>query len=141
MRNTYFLRKGQKGMATNFPAKYFNIDGMPQPSASAGSCLLKVTDTMVRPKIGGKRYVPPHIRRRRTQKRKMQTHKRRAQTQRKRRQQKGGFLPSIGEPFAAAAAKYIAPLALFGIYRFLNPTKKAGRSARRSARRSTRRQS
>lgn len=121
-------------MATNFPAKYFNIDGMPQPSAGAGSCLLKVTDTMVRPKIGGgKHYVAPHIKRRRTQKRKVQT--------KRQRQQKGGFLPSIGEPFAAAAAKYIAPLALFGVYRFLNPTKKAGRSASRSKRRSTRRRS
>jgi hypothetical protein len=112
-------------MATNFPAKYFDIQGMPQPSAAAGSCLLKATDTMVRPKIGGMRWRPPHIQRRKTQK---QKHKRRAQKRKTQKRQQGGFLPSIGEPFAAAAAKYIAPLALFGMYRFLNPTKtKSGR--------------
>ena len=92
---------------------------------------------MVRPKIGGKRWMPPHIqRRRKTQKHKRKTQKHmcvRMRTQ-KRRQQ-GGFLPSIGEPFAAAAAKYIAPLALFGIYRFLNPIKK-GKSGTRRTRRS-----
>lgn len=33
--------------------------------------------------------------------------------------QTGGFLPSIGEPFVAAVAKYVAPLALFGIYKFM----------------------
>lgn len=122
-------------MATNFPAKYFDVQGMPQPSAGAGGCLLKVTDTMVRPKIGGGKWKPPHIqRRRRTQKRKVQ--KRKAQTRKAQKRQQGGFLPSIGEPFAAAAAKYIAPLALFGLYRFLNPTKKA-KSGKRSTRRRT----
>jgi hypothetical protein len=42
---------------------------------------------------------------------------------RKSRKQSGGFLPSIGEPFVAAVTKYIAPLALFGIYKFINGKK------------------
>ncbi len=63
---------------------------------------------MVRPRIGGTRRIKQRHRKPPT---------------RRHRKQRGGFLPSIGEPFVAAAAKYVAPLALFGIYRFLNPTK------------------
>lgn len=122
-------------MATVFPAKYFDIQGLPQPSAAAGSCLLTPTATMVRPKIGGMHWMPPHKQRRhRTQKHKRKTQNHMRKHTQKRRQQ-GGFLPSIGEPFVAAAAKYIAPLALFGIYRFLNPIKK-GKSGTRRTRRS-----
>jgi hypothetical protein len=90
---------------------------------------------MVRPKIGGMHWMPPHKQRRhRTQKHKRKTQNHMRKHTQKRRQQ-GGFLPSIGEPFVAAAAKYIAPLALFGIYRFLNPIKK-GKSGTRRTRRS-----
>lgn len=98
-------------MSVALPAKYFDI-AMQQPSAAAGSCLLTPTATMVRPRIGGTRRVKQRHRRPPTRK-----------LRRAHRKQRGGFLPSIGEPFAAAAAKYVAPLALFGIYRFLNPTK------------------
>ncbi len=85
---------------------------------------------MVRPKIGGSRRLkqrhrrPPTRRLRRLHR--MRNHKRT-------RKQRGGFLPSIGEPFAAAAAKYIAPLALYGVYRFLNPTHKKQTRRRRRA--------
>jgi hypothetical protein len=52
---------------------------------------------------------------------------RRARKHRKSRkqqkQQSGGFLPSIGEPFVAAVSKYIAPLALYSIYKFINGSK------------------
>jgi hypothetical protein len=69
---------------------------------------------MIRPKIGG---------RRRTKKRRASKRK-----SRKQRKQSGGFLPSIGEPFVAAVSKYIAPLALFGIYRFIQGGKKTRRA-------------
>jgi hypothetical protein len=98
------------------PAKYFNID-MRQPAAAAGSCLLTPTAEMVRPRIGGSRRLKQRHRRPPTR------HSKHRRSSRNRKQQKGGFLPSIGEPFAAAAAKYIAPLALYGVYRFLNPVK------------------
>ena len=78
--------------------------------------MLTPTQQFIRPAIGGKRRSQ---KKRRTQKRKQQ----------KQRQQSGGFLPSIGEPFVAAVGKYVAPLALYGIYKFLNGTRK-GRSRR-----------
>ena len=82
--------------------------------------------------------MPPHKQqhRRKTQKRKTQkqTQTQKRLTRKQQKKQKGGFLPSIGEPFVAAAAKYIAPLALFGLYRFLNPKK--GKGARGTRRRS-----
>jgi len=88
------------------PAPYLGgIQGLNQPAASAGSCMLGPTQQFIRPKIGG---------RRRTRKRKQQ---------KKQKKQSGGFLPSIGEPFVAAVGKYIAPLALFGIYKFINGKK------------------
>lgn len=102
------------------PAKYFDI-AMQQPSAGAGHCLLKANDVMVRPRIGGSRRLK-------------QRHRRPPTRKPRTRRQRGGFLPSIGEPFAAAAAKYIAPLALYGVYRFLNPTRQAQTQTRRRRR-------
>jgi hypothetical protein len=82
-------------MPTPFPAPYFKVP-LNQPDAASGRNLLAPlfqTSSIIRPKIGGGR--------RRTLK-------------------KGGFLPSIGEGFAALAGKYIAPVALFGLYRLMN---------------------
>ena len=110
-------------MSVNVAAKYLGLGGM-DPSASAGRDLLLESrmSTMARPVIamkGGKRRKQQ---RRKTQRRK--TH----------RKQRGGFLPSIGEGFVAAAAKYAAPLALLGLYKLMNkPTRKRSRS--RSTRR------
>jgi len=87
--------------------------GLNQPAAAAGSCRLQPTMDMIRPKIGGRRTRKAH---------KKVTRK---------RKQKGGFLPSIGEPFVAAVSKYISPLALFGIYKFINGTKKNKRTGKR----------
>lgn len=106
-------------MATVLPAPYFKINALPQPTDGQGRDLLgpiAETSATIRPKIGGKR----------------RTHKRRATrkiTKRSRsRKQKGGFLPSIGEAFATVAAKYVTPLALYGIYRFMNrKTRKVSR--------------
>ena len=108
-------------MAGHAPAMYVGLRGM-DPSASAGGARLGIgmpygvmarNATMMK---GGKR--------RRSQR------KQRRKTQRK---QSGGFLPSIGEGFAAAAAKYAAPIALLGLYKLFNKksTKKQGRRTRR----------
>jgi hypothetical protein len=65
-------------------------------------------------------------------KQRKQRKQQRRKTQRKQRKQRGGFLPSIGEGFVAAAAKYAAPLALLGLYKLMNkPTRKRSRSTRR----------
>jgi len=92
-------------MSVHMAAKYVGAP-LEQPSADAGSCRLTPTSTMVRP-------FQPMIRggKRKTLKKR--------KPRRKSRKQKGGFfLPSIGESFVAAAAKYVAPLALYGIYKF-----------------------
>ena len=115
-------------MSVNVAAKYLGLGGM-DPSASAGRDLLLESrmSTMARPVIamkGGKR--------RRQQRRK--TQRRKTQRRKTHRKQRGGFLPSIGEGFVAAAAKYAAPLALLGLYKLMNkPTRKRSRS--RSTRR------
>jgi len=64
-------------------------------------------------------------------KRRSQRRKQRKQRRKTQRKQRGGFLPSIGEGFAAAAAKYAAPIALLGLYKLFNkPTRKRSRSTR-----------
>ena len=109
-------------MSVNMPAKY---NGVPlvQLSADAGSDVLGMSQTsaMVRPSIrmsGGKsrrrRYATRKITKHHTQKQ----HKKHTKQQ-KHKKQKGGFLPSVGEGFAALSAKYITPVALFGLYRFV----------------------
>lgn len=97
------------------------IQGLNQPAASAGSCMLRPTMEFIRPKIGGGKKT-----RRRQKKQKKQQKQQKQQSQ-----QSGGFLPSVGEPFVAAVGKYVAPLALYGIYKFLNGTRKASRKSRR----------
>ena len=96
------------------------IQGLTQPAVSAGSCMLTPNESMIRPKIGGRRRSKRRLqKKRRTQKRKQQ----------------GGFLPSVGEAFAVAAHKYIAPIALYGIYKFLNgKTRKQSKKAKKARR-------
>lgn len=43
----------------------------------------------------------------------------------------GGFVPSIGEPFVAAAGKYVVPLALFAGYKLMG---RKGPKTRRQSR-------
>lgn len=108
-------------MATVFPAPYFKINSLPQPSGGPGRDLLgpvSETSAMVRPKIGGRRR---HTKRK--------TASRKITKVKKTKKQKGGFLPSIGEAFATVAAKYVTPIALYGIYRLVN-----GKKTRRSRR-------
>jgi len=83
------------------------------------------TATMVRP-------FQPMMRGGKTRKRKPQ--------RKQQQKQKGGFVPSIGGPFVDAVTKYLAPVALFGLYRFLNgSTRKHGKRSNRSkSRRSAR---
>ncbi len=99
------MTRKRGGAATSYPAKYFDTPGT--PFAYGGRDLLEVTSTMLRPKIGGGK-------RRQTKK-------------------KGGFLPSIGEPFVALVRKFITPLAIYSAYKFL--TRKQSKSGRKHTRR------
>lgn len=47
----------------------------------------------------------------------------------------GGFVPSVGEPFVAAAGKYIVPLALFAGYKLMGRKGSKTRRRQRSTRR------
>lgn len=78
------------------------------PNASAGSSMLKTFGNMIRPQIGGSK---------------------RTKHSKRNRQRKGGFVPSVMEGFVSATSKYIAPMAMYAAYKFVNrPTK--GRSAK-----------
>ena len=95
------------------PLRFFDVNAE-HPSADAGNDLLNTSGRLVRPVIGGKR-----ISRSRRQTR------RNKRTKRSKRTMKGGFFPSIMEPFVLGCSKYIAPLAGLAAYKFLhNPTKK-----------------
>jgi len=96
-------------MSVVMPAKYVGAP-LEQPAASSGRDLLQPNQQMIRSVIGGKRS-------------RKRVHRRKSKARKSKKRQSGGFLPSIGEPFVAAVGKYIAPLALFGIYRFINKSK------------------
>ena len=51
----------------------------------------------------------------------------------------GGFVPSVGEPFVAAAGKYIVPLALFAGYKLMGRKGSKTRRSQHSKRHGTRR--
>jgi hypothetical protein len=108
-------------MSTALPAKYFGLSGFDPTTAGAGRDLLgKVTQTTatIRPAIqmkGGKRH---------TRRNKRRSHK-----------QRGGFVPSIGEGFAMAAAKYATPVALYGLFKFIRNSMTKRRTSRRTTKR------
>uniref|UniRef100_A0A6C0DH41 Uncharacterized protein n=1 Tax=viral metagenome TaxID=1070528 RepID=A0A6C0DH41_9ZZZZ len=107
-------------MSVNGPPKYVNAP-IPQPSAAAGSCLLTPTGLAIRPVIpmmkGGKRQ------------------SKRCSICNKKKQMKGGFLPSVGQSFAVAAQKYISPIAMYGLYRFMTKKSKKSKTGKGTRRR------
>lgn len=82
------------------PAPYFAAAGLTQPDAAAGKDVLTLQPggAVIRSGLPIQGYAV-----------------------------KGGFVPSVGEPFVTAAAKYITPLALFAGYKLMNKGKKATR--------------
>jgi hypothetical protein len=88
------------------PLRYFDADAY-QSSASAGSDVLGVSGLEVRPKIGGKS-------------RRTKRAKRAKRARRTTKRMKGGFIPSIMEPFIFGCSKYIAPLAALSGWKLMN---------------------
>ena len=84
------------------PLRYFDPNAY-QSSASAGSDVLGVSGLEVRPKIGSRRAT-----------------KRSKRSKRTTRRMKGGFIPSIMEPFIFGCSKYIAPLAALSGWKLIN---------------------
>lgn len=116
-------------MSAPMPSKYVAGPFVQYSAQPGGSLLLEdPTSDMVRPKIpvsGGRRKTHRH---RHSHRKITRRHKHKS------RKHKGGFIPSIGEGFAAAAAKYITPVALYGLYRFID-NKKSRKSKGRHTRR------
>ena len=108
MRKTKKCLWGKKRGGSNLPAPYFAAAGLTQPDAAAGKDILSVqpNGAVIRSGIPIQNYAV-----------------------------KGGFVPSIGEPFVSAAAQYITPLALFAGYKLMHRGKKANKTRRRSTRR------
>ena len=109
------------------PSKYVAGPFVQYSAQPGGAMLLEdQTSDMVRPKIpvsGGRRRTVRHH--------KKHSHRKITRKQKhKSRKHKGGFIPSIGEGFAAAAAKYITPVALYGLYRFIDNKKRRTRRRR-----------
>ena len=103
------------------PAKYVGAP-LEQPAVSSGYNMPPPSLQQIRAIVGG----------RRKKTRRARKHRKSRKQQKQSKQQSGGFLPSIGEPFVAAVGKYIAPLALYGIYKFINGSKtRKARKARK----------
>ena len=107
------------------PLRFFDVNAE-HPSADAGNDLLSASGRLVRPAIGGKHSKrSKHTRRSKRSKRTKQTKR----NKRSKRTMKGGFFPSIMEPFVLGCSKYIAPLVGLSAYKLLhNPTKKSSRA-------------
>ena len=93
-------KKQNGGAATVLPMSYFNTKAY-EPSAPAGRNLLEAMPPIgVRARIGGKR---------------------------KTNKNKGGFVPSVMDGFAASASQYVVPIALFAGYKLMTRKGKKGR--------------
>jgi hypothetical protein len=103
-------------MSVNGPPKYVNAP-IPQPSAPAGSCLLTPNGLAIRPVIP------------------MKGGARRCTVCNRKKAIKGGFLPSVGQSFAAATQKYIAPIAMYGLYKFMTRKSKKSKKSKGTRRR------
>jgi hypothetical protein len=107
-------------MSVVMPAKYVGAP-LEQPAVSSGRDLLPPSLQQIRAIVGGRRS--RRVRKSKKSRKAVKTKK-----------SSGGFLPSIGEPFVAAAGKYIAPLALYGVYKFINRKKTTKTAKTRKAR-------
>ena len=105
------------------PLRFFDVNAE-HPSADAGNDLLNTSGRLVRPAIGGK-HSGKHSGKR-SRRRSSCNSKR---SKRTKKTMKGGFFPSIMEPFVLGCSKYIAPLAGLAAYKLLhNPTKKRSKA-------------
>jgi hypothetical protein len=118
MRLYNIISRGMKKGGGPLPLRFFD-QYAEQSSADSGNNILGVSGNVVRPTIGGKHST--HTRR--------SIHTRRSKS--KRTRTKGGFFPSIMEPFVLGCSKYIAPIAGLSAWKLMNrPTKKSSKLRR-----------
>jgi hypothetical protein len=100
------------------PLSYFDPNAS-QASASAGDDLLVASGQVVRQSIGGKAR-----RASRRASRRIKVRKGRKARRATKRPTRGGFIPSIMEPFVGAASQYVTPAALFAGYKLMQKNRK-----------------
>lgn len=100
------------------PLSYFDPNAS-QASASAGDDLLVASGQVVRQSIGGKAR-----RASRRASRRIKARKGRKARRATKRTTRGGFIPSIMEPFVGAASQYVTPAALFAGYKLMQKNRK-----------------
>jgi hypothetical protein len=106
-------------MSVVMPAKYVGAP-LEQPAVSSGRDMPPPSLQQIRAIVGGRRGKKSRKARKANKSNKSNKSKKARKGSKK---QSGGFLPSIGEPFVNAVGKYIAPLALYGVYKFINGSK------------------
>ena len=94
--------------------------------ADQGRDLLGASGMGVRPAIGG-RIIRNMRNRRRVLKTKRANRANRVRRTHRNKRTKGGFIPSIMEPFISSVSKYIVPLVLYSGYKLMTKSKKGNR--------------
>ena len=123
-RRALLKRCVSREMSVVMPAKYVGAP-LEQPAVSSGYNMPPPSLQQIRAIVGGRRKQSRKAM-------KSRKHRKQSKQSKQSKKQSGGFLPSIGEPFVAAVSKYIAPLALYGIYKFVNGSKtRKARKARK----------
>ena len=103
------------------PLRYFD-PSVQEFSSDAGHDVLGVSGLEVRPRIGGKRSKRRHTKHNKCSKHSKCNCKkcnRKSHTKRNSRT-KGGFIPSIMEPFIVACSKYVTPIAALSAWKLMN---------------------
>lgn len=103
-------KKQKGGQVQPFPLNYYNAS-FKSDIVDAGQDLLKTSNQVVR------NFLPRFGIQGGTRRKLKKSYK----------SKKGGFLPSVMEPFSAATSKYIAPVALFAAYKFMTRKNKSKR--------------
>ncbi len=97
------------------PLRFFD-PSVPYFAGNEGYDVLGVSGNQVRPAIGG--------RQRRTRRSKRTKS---GFTSKRRASMKGGFIPSVMEPFVALCSKYVAPVAFLSAYKLMNSKKRSAK--------------
>ena len=115
-------RRQNGGEVQPFPSQYYGLNrsssfnlGQIGQAGQAGQDLVKTSGEMVR------NFLPRFSTQGGRSRSRSRSRSRRNKTRR------GGFVPSVMEPFSAATSKYVAPVALFAAYKFMTSRKKKTR--------------
>jgi hypothetical protein len=97
--------------------------------ADQGRDLLGASGMGVRPAIGGRtiRFMRRILKTKRANRSKRANRANKVRRTYRNKRTKGGFIPSIMEPFISSVSKYIVPLVLYSGYKLMTTSKKGNR--------------